>query len=147
MLGLSGVHARGAARASVDGAVRAAAGTYPARVKIIEVGPRDGLQVRELRESRAARGPSASGRGSSPGRVPPTAQNEKKLVPTPVKVEFINRLSRTGLSVVEATSFVSAKWVPQVRGAKRVAWMATRPPTTPPPRALGPPRRWETTQT
>jgi hydroxymethylglutaryl-CoA lyase len=41
-------------------------------------------------------------------------QNEKQVVPTDVKVDFINRLSDTGLSVVEATSFVSAKWVPQM---------------------------------
>ena len=56
----------------------------PKSAKIIEVGPRDGLQ------------------------------NEKKLVPTDVKIELINRLSDTGLSVIEATSFVSPKWVPQV---------------------------------
>ncbi|MCL4136814.1 UNVERIFIED_CONTAM: hypothetical protein GTU68_000143 [Idotea baltica] len=57
---------------------------FPTKVKIVEVGPRDGLQ------------------------------NEKKLVPTPVKVEFINKLSETGLLSIEATSFVSAKWVPQM---------------------------------
>lgn len=50
----------------------------------MEVGPRDGLQ------------------------------NEKSTVPTMVKVELIQRLAVTGLSVVEATSFVSPKWVPQV---------------------------------
>ncbi len=49
-----------------------------------EVGPRDGLQ------------------------------NEKEVIPTEVKVELIERLSRTGLSVVEATSFVSPKKIPQV---------------------------------
>jgi hydroxymethylglutaryl-CoA lyase len=54
-------------------------------VKIVEVGPRDGLQ------------------------------NEKQVIPAETKIEFINRLSDTGLSVVEATSFVSPKWVPQVR--------------------------------
>lgn len=53
-------------------------------MKIVEVGPRDGLQ------------------------------NEKKVVPTSVKVELIHRLAACGLSVVEATSFVSPKWVPQV---------------------------------
>lgn len=57
---------------------------FPDRVKIVEVGPRDGLQ------------------------------NERKLVPTQVKIELINRLSRTGLKVIEATSFVSPKWVPQM---------------------------------
>jgi hydroxymethylglutaryl-CoA lyase len=56
----------------------------PEYVKIVEVGPRDGLQ------------------------------NEKDIVPTPVKVELIRRLSTSGLPVVEATSFVSPKWVPQV---------------------------------
>ncbi|XP_027794074.1 3-hydroxymethyl-3-methylglutaryl-CoA lyase, cytoplasmic isoform X2 [Marmota monax] len=56
----------------------------PEYVKIVEVGPRDGLQ------------------------------NEKVIVPTDIKVEFINRLSQTGLSVIEVTSFVSSKWVPQV---------------------------------
>ena len=54
-------------------------------MKIVEVGPRDGLQ------------------------------NEKNTVPTPVKIELINRLATSGLSVVEATSFVSPKWVPQVK--------------------------------
>ncbi|KAL6261010.1 hypothetical protein P5V15_008536 [Pogonomyrmex californicus] len=53
-------------------------------VKIVEVGPRDGLQ------------------------------NEKNIVPTEVKVNFINRLSATGLKSVEVTSFVSPKWVPQM---------------------------------
>jgi len=41
-------------------------------------------------------------------------QNEPKLVDTPTKVEFINRLSRIGAAVVETTSFVSAKAVPQM---------------------------------
>lgn len=58
---------------------------YPSRVKIVEVGPRDGLQ------------------------------NEKTLISTENKVEFINLLSQTGLSAIEATAFVSPKWVPQVR--------------------------------
>ncbi|KAL6626419.1 hypothetical protein ACP70R_030145 [Stipagrostis hirtigluma subsp. patula] len=62
----------------------------PRYVKIVEVGPRDGLQ------------------------------NEKDIVPTPVKVELIRRLAASGLSVVEATSFVSPKWVPQLADAKDV---------------------------
>lgn len=41
-------------------------------------------------------------------------QNEAKTVPTDIKIEFINRLSDAGLPVIEATSFVSAKWVPQL---------------------------------
>lgn len=53
-------------------------------MKIVEVGPRDGLQ------------------------------NENRTVPTSVKVELIQKLVSSGLSVVEATSFVSPKWVPQV---------------------------------
>nr|XP_054757085.1 hydroxymethylglutaryl-CoA lyase, mitochondrial-like [Lytechinus pictus] len=56
----------------------------PRYVKIVEVGPRDGLQ------------------------------NEKAMVPTETKIELINRLSDTGLKVIEATSFVSPKWIPQM---------------------------------
>ncbi len=56
----------------------------PSRVKIVEVGPRDGLQ------------------------------NEKQVVPTDIKIELINRLAEAGVSVIEATSFVSPKWVPQM---------------------------------
>lgn len=57
---------------------------YSNFVKIVEVGPRDGLQ------------------------------NEKKIIPTAIKIDFINKLSETGLQVVEVTSFVSPKWVPQM---------------------------------
>lgn len=56
----------------------------PKYVKIVEVGPRDGLQ------------------------------NEKTVVPTSVKIKLIRKLVGSGLAVVEATSFVSPKWVPQV---------------------------------
>lgn len=56
----------------------------PKFVKMVEVGPRDGLQ------------------------------NEPKIVPTAIKIDFINKLSQTGLSVIETTSFVSAKWIPQL---------------------------------
>ncbi|GAM21608.1 hypothetical protein SAMD00019534_047830, partial [Acytostelium subglobosum LB1] len=65
-------------------------GPFPDYVKIVEVGPRDGLQ------------------------------NEKQIVPTDVKIELINRLSATGLSVVEATSFVSPKWIPQMADSNEV---------------------------
>jgi hydroxymethylglutaryl-CoA lyase len=41
-------------------------------------------------------------------------QNEKFLVPTKVKRELIDRLLATGLKTIEATSFVSKKWIPQV---------------------------------
>ncbi len=64
--------------------------TLPTHVRIIEVGPRDGLQ------------------------------NEKTLVPTPVKIELIDRLTDTGLQTIEATSFVSPKWVPQMADATDV---------------------------
>ncbi|XP_032071049.1 3-hydroxymethyl-3-methylglutaryl-CoA lyase, cytoplasmic [Thamnophis elegans] len=57
---------------------------FPEFVKIVEVGPRDGLQ------------------------------NEKAILPTDVKIELIDQLSQTGLSVIEVTSFVSSKWVPQM---------------------------------
>ncbi len=62
----------------------------PAQVRIVEVGPRDGLQ------------------------------NEKTIVATADKIELINRLSRTGLTSIEATSFVSPKWVPQLADAGQV---------------------------
>ena len=58
--------------------------TLPSRVKIVEVGPRDGLQ------------------------------NEKQVVPTATKIELIERLAYAGLRAIEATSFVSPKWVPQM---------------------------------
>ena len=61
--------------------------TLPERVTIYEVGPRDGLQ------------------------------NEQALVPTAVKAEFVTRLARAGLPVVESTSFVHPKWVPQLADA------------------------------
>jgi hydroxymethylglutaryl-CoA lyase len=62
----------------------------PARVRIHEVGARDGLQ------------------------------NEKAVVPTEVKAEFIRRLAASGLDTIEATSFVHPKWVPQLADAERL---------------------------
>jgi hydroxymethylglutaryl-CoA lyase len=59
-------------------------------VRIVEVGARDGLQ------------------------------NEKTLLPTDVKIALIDRLSGTGLQTIEATSFVSPKWVPQMADAAEV---------------------------
>jgi hydroxymethylglutaryl-CoA lyase len=59
----------------------------PKRVTIYEVGPRDGLQ------------------------------NEPALVPTATKAEFVRRLAGAGLPVVESTSFVHPKWVPQLADA------------------------------
>jgi hydroxymethylglutaryl-CoA lyase len=57
------------------------------RIRIVEVGPRDGLQ------------------------------NEARSIPTDVKAEFIHRLAAAGLNEIEATSFVSPKWVPQLADA------------------------------
>jgi hydroxymethylglutaryl-CoA lyase len=59
--------------------------SFDNRVKIVEVGPRDGLQ------------------------------NEKKSIPVATKIDLIQRLAKTGLTSIEAGSFVSPKWVPQVR--------------------------------
>ncbi|HXR59148.1 MAG TPA: hydroxymethylglutaryl-CoA lyase [Burkholderiales bacterium] len=58
--------------------------TLPKRVRIVEMGPRDGLQ------------------------------NEKQEVPTEVKLELIERLGAAGLPAIEATAFVSPKWIPQM---------------------------------
>lgn len=63
---------------------------YPASVKIVEVGPRDGLQ------------------------------NEKAVIPAATKIEFVNRLSASGLRTIEVTSFVSPKWIPQLADAAEV---------------------------
>ncbi len=57
---------------------------FPKSVRIVEVGPRDGLQ------------------------------NEAQTVPTETKIEFIRRLAASGLKTIEATAFVSPKWVPQM---------------------------------
>ncbi|MBI2313492.1 MAG: hydroxymethylglutaryl-CoA lyase [Betaproteobacteria bacterium] len=70
----------------------------PKRVKMVEVGPRDGLQ------------------------------NEAVTVPATVKVELIERLADAGLPVVEATSFVSPKWVPQMADAAEVMARIRRRP-------------------
>ena len=67
-------------------------------VRIVEVGPRDGLQ------------------------------NEKTLIATADKIELIDRLSQTGLRSIEATSFVSPQWVPQLADAAEVfAGIARKP--------------------
>ena len=62
----------------------------PASVRIVEVGARDGLQ------------------------------NEKVIIATATKIELIDRLSATGLRTIEATSFVSPKWIPQLADASEV---------------------------
>ena len=70
----------------------------PARVRIVEVGPRDGLQ------------------------------NEKATIATADKIALVDRLSATGLRSIEATSFVSPKWVPQLADAAEVFAGITRRP-------------------
>lgn len=72
--------------------------SFPAHVKIVDVGPRDGLQ------------------------------NEPTPVSTDVKVGLIERLADAGLPVVEATSFVSPKWVPQMADAADVMARIRRKP-------------------
>jgi isopropylmalate/homocitrate/citramalate synthase len=62
----------------------------PPRVRIVEVGPRDGLQ------------------------------NEPQTVPTATKIELVNRLADAGLPAVEAGAFVSPKWVPQMADSAAV---------------------------
>lgn len=70
----------------------------PKRVKIKEVGPRDGLQ------------------------------NEKQSIPTEDKIAWINSLSETGLSYIEVSSFVHPKWIPQLADASEVLRKIRRKP-------------------
>jgi len=72
--------------------------TLPSKVKLVEVGPRDGLQ------------------------------NEAAPVSTEVKVELIHRLQDAGLKVIEATAFVSPKWVPQMADNAQVMAALRRKP-------------------
>ena len=73
-------------------------GKLPSKVRIVEVGPRDGLQ------------------------------NEKGEVPTAVKLELIERLADAGLQAVEATAFVSPKWIPQMADHTEVLERIRRKP-------------------
>ena len=73
-------------------------GSRPDYVRIVEVGPRDGLQ------------------------------NEPREVPTAVKVELIERLADAGLPAVEATAFVSPKWIPQMADHTEVLERIRRKP-------------------
>lgn len=73
---------------------------FPPEVQVYEVGPRDGLQ------------------------------NEPSPVPTPVKVELINRLSAAGFPYVEASSFVHPRWIPQLGDAEQVFEQIERPEGT-----------------
>ena len=72
--------------------------SYPTRVKLVEVGPRDGLQ------------------------------NEKQPVPAATKIELIHRLQAAGSKEIEVTSFVSPKWVPQMADNAEVMAGITRLP-------------------
>src|SRR2546421_5659914 len=74
--------------------------TLPRSVRIVEVGPRDGLQ------------------------------NEKAIIPTAQKIQFIQMLADAGLPVVEATSFVSPRAIPQLSDASEVMANLTRLPPT-----------------
>ncbi|KAJ7594116.1 hypothetical protein C8J56DRAFT_820491 [Mycena floridula] len=68
------------------------------QIRIVEVGPRDGLQ------------------------------NEKGIIPFDVKLELVRRLGRTGLNTIEAGSFVSPKWVPQMAGTAELLAQMERLP-------------------
>ena len=72
--------------------------SLPPKVKLVDVGPRDGLQ------------------------------NEKAQVPAAVKIELVQRLQDAGLTEIEVTSFVSPKWVPQMADAAEVMAGITRKP-------------------
>ncbi|EGX91031.1 hydroxymethylglutaryl-CoA lyase [Cordyceps militaris CM01] len=72
------------------GFATASASARDNRVKLVEVGPRDGLQ------------------------------NEKKTISLATKIELIERLARTGLDTIEAGSFVSPKWVPQMANSAEI---------------------------
>ena len=63
---------------------------FPEQVEIVEVGPRDGLQ------------------------------NESSWVPTEIKIELIDKLAQSGIKTIEAASFVSPKWIPQMKDSSEV---------------------------
>lgn len=72
--------------------------TFPSRVTVVEVGPRDGLQ------------------------------NEQAVLPAACKIELVDRLTAAGLAAIEVTAFVSPKWVPQMGDASEVfAGIAQKP--------------------
>ncbi|KAK3490498.1 uncharacterized protein B0T23DRAFT_359915 [Neurospora hispaniola] len=78
--------------------------TFDNRVKIVEVGPRDGLQ------------------------------NEKKSIPLATKIELIERLAKTGLQTIEAGAFISPKWVPQMANSDEILeHLLKTPPHSPVP--------------
>ncbi len=70
--------------------------SYPTQVRIVEVGPRDGLQ------------------------------NEKQPIDAATKIQLIEALAKAGVSYIEAGSFVNPKWVPQMAGSDEVFQHTTR---------------------
>ena len=72
--------------------------TLPSRVRLVDVGPRDGLQ------------------------------NEKQNIPADIKIELVDRLTAAGFAAIEVTSFVSPKWVPQMSDAAEVMARIRRKP-------------------
>lgn len=72
--------------------------SFPKKVKLVEVGPRDGLQ------------------------------NEVVNLSTDIKIEFINQLNKTGLTAIEVGSLVSAKWVPQMADSATVFQIIEKKP-------------------
>ena len=72
--------------------------TLPSRVRLVDVGPRDGLQ------------------------------NEKQIIPADIKIELVDRLTAAGFAAIEVTSFVSPKWVPQMSDAAEVMARIRRKP-------------------
>ncbi|MGB7193817.1 MAG: hydroxymethylglutaryl-CoA lyase [Collimonas pratensis] len=72
--------------------------TFPSKVKIVEVGPRDGLQ------------------------------NEKETIPAEVKIALVDQLTQAGFVNIEAASFVSPKWVPQMASSAEVMAAIQRKP-------------------
>ncbi len=72
----------------------------PSKVKVVEIGPRDGLQ------------------------------NEKATIPAEVKIALVNRLSAAGFANIEAASFVSPRWVPQMATSTEVMQQVVRRPGT-----------------
>ncbi|EUC35892.1 hypothetical protein COCCADRAFT_24186 [Bipolaris zeicola 26-R-13] len=85
-------------------AFASAASSRADHVRIVEVGPRDGLQ------------------------------NEKQTVPLATKIDLVERLAKTGLTTIEAGSFVAPKWVPQMaNSAEILEHVLSRPPPSPRP--------------
>lgn len=83
-------------KAAANISTQAALTQLPKHVRIVEVGPRDGLQ------------------------------NEKSLVPAEVKAQLINHLVDSGIKHIEVTSFVSPKWVPQMGDNSEVCDLISR---------------------